>query len=630
MASEPVTIELPPIGARREPRGPRRVRNLSSLVRWFAHRLPRKMTEAEASEALAEKQRREQQRLLYQTLNAEAEKAARLIADVLVDLNICYRYKETERSMVTGRVKRIEWSRPFGLMEDELRLYVDLGPGARPNGVGVEALAADETLNNLSVAVGRKITAKYNERDGFYYSVYRTEAAGAIPAHVKYDDVLALKPASADSLSFPLGMTTGQRVVWRSLGDMISLLVAGTTGGGKSNFLRVLISTLVNQNSPRRLRLGLIDLKRGVEFAPYLDLKHVLSFKFEGDDHPAVIDKREEVAPFLNWLVHEGEARLDRFKDSKVTNIGQYNRKHPFNPMAHIVVVIDEWADIKLDPKAGPAAQELLINVASRFRAAGVHLVCCTQYPQKEVVSMRLKAVLPAKLAFSMPNIAGSIMVLNNSNAHNLREKGRAVYQYANEEITLQVPLITNEKVDEIVSAARDGTRYKAEFSTKHDVTPDEVFEWAVRQNGGKLSWRAMYTAFKARGFSQKDAQQFPDQFADQIVSVGSSSYRVVRPARPGEAWIMLPLEESSDAEPSLVSDAQAPDLESFTPDEAQRAETATDAELTEVHETSTVGGLVEVSGLNLSNDGDREAVGVGADAGAWPGGKDQPESEPA
>jgi hypothetical protein len=544
--------------------------------------LPRTPTPAEVQEREAQRVLAAQQRALTAQLEAEARACARVIADTLADLGVCYRYRKSERDPLEGRVQKVRFHRDFLVTEEAIYLPVDLSPGKRPRGVGIEHLCDDNVIRNLGGNIGRKVSYHYSEEDGFVYIVYRQTGVGAIPTHVKYDDAIALRPPSASDLHIPIGMTTGKRMIWRSIGEMVSMLVAGTTGGGKSNFLRVLICTLVNQNSPRRLRIGLIDLKRGVEFAPFIRLPHVLHFRGSaGDDQTAMIDRRDEVIPFLQWMVAEGERRLDLIREQGVQNIGQYNsRKGRMRPLPYIVLIIDEWADIKLEPKIGSAAQELLINVASRFRAAGISVVCCTQYPQKEVVSMRLKAVMPAKLAMPMPNVHASVMVLNNDKAFGIGTKGRGVFQWGAEEHEVQIPFINSDTVMQIVERAMRGDHYKAELGGKHDVTPEEIFEWAINHNAGKLDWRSLFSQFRGRGFTADNARQFPNEFADQVVVVGASPYRVHRPTGYGQAWRLLPVddhEHDAETEPAIVAPSPSIRPEEFRPDPAIRLETYTD-----------------------------------------------------
>jgi len=552
----------------------------SLLANALKRFIPRQLTPEEVQEREAHKVLVAQQRALTAQLEAEARACATVIADTLADLGVCYRYRKSERDPLEGRVQKIKFHRDFLATEEALYLPVDLSPGRRPRGVGIEQLCDENVMRNLGGNIGRKVSYHYGEEEGFVYIVYRQTGVGAIPTHVKYDDALAMRPASASDLHIPIGMATGKRMLWRSMGEMVSMLVAGTTGGGKSNFLRVLISTLINHNSPRRLRIGLVDLKRGVEFAPFLHLPHVLRFVgIEGDEQPAMIDRRDEVIPFLQWLVAEGERRLDLIREMGVQNIGQYNsKKGRMRPLAYIVLIIDEWADIKLEPKIGAAAQELLINVASRFRAAGVSVVCCTQYPQKEVVSMRLKAVMPAKMAFPMPNIHASIMVLNNDKAFGIGVKGRGVFQWGAEEHEVQIPFINSETVLQIIERSMKGDHYKAELGGKHDVTPEEIFEWAINQNAGKLDWRSLWSQFKGRGFTADNSRKFANEFAEQVVIVGASPYRVTREPGIGKGWRLLPAqdEEHAEAEP-VITPQTIINPDDFKPDEANRLETYTD-----------------------------------------------------
>jgi len=348
-----------------------------------------------------------------------------------------------------------------------------------------------------------------------------------------------------DGLSLPFGVGDSKKAVWRSLAQMQSLLVAGTTGGGKSNMLNVLICTLLRYNSKRRLRLLLVDLKGGVEFNYYAEIPHLLPItlppkkKDDPEREAAIIEDRHDVIPAFEWLVREGEKRLAQLKGDHTKNIGEYNYHHPKDAMAHIVCIVDEWADVKLEPKLGKDAEELLINIASRFRAVGIHLIICTQTPNKDVISIRVKNVLPARLAFACPNIHSSMLVIGNGRAAGLGPRGRAIFDWGHTQMELQAPLINNQTVDEMVASAIRGQWEDIEVA-HHDVTEQEIYEWATRDNDGKLQTEKVWGKFRHRGFNIEDARAFCRSADGKTVVVNASVYKVI----PGSAGIARYLEE--------------------------------------------------------------------------------------
>lgn len=515
-----------------------------NLIRRF---LPRTLSPEEKAEKEARRRQREEIRLKVSMLEAEASECAHAIAHCLEDLEICFRRQDRKQE----RVKRIAFRRPFVVTEEALYLAVDLRPHHRPRGVGIEKLADPATLENLSITIGRRVEARYNPERGFFYIVWRNEGARGIPRHVKYDDCLALKPASADSLSFPLGMTEGKRVLWRSLGDMQSLLVAGTTGGGKSNLLNVIIATLISQNSPHQLKLALIDFKR-VEFVYYKELPHLVKFSERKDgeviDHRGFISELEEVVPVMNYIKAEMERRTTLLEEAKAKKLSEYNfHKAPKNRLPHIYMVIDELAELMLAPaKVAKEAKELLINIASKGRALGIGCIVCTQYPKAEVLDMRVKAVLPAVVAFAMPNMNASIAVLGNRAAFDIGEQGRYLFQFGRDQYEVQAPLIGNETIENVVNLAVQGIHYKPELRPRHDVTTDELFKWALAENDGKLTWRTLVAKYRERGFTKYDADRLIAAWEEKVVFVGNSTY-TVRPGGPGVATRLMPAEEPVD-----------------------------------------------------------------------------------
>jgi FtsK/SpoIIIE family len=530
--------------------GGRRVR--LGLVNMLLRLFPRRISTREASELASEQRERESLMSHRFTLEAEAEYYARLIPDKLENLNICYRYKKSEKDS-GERVKKVTIRKPYILRDEAIYLHVDLRPAAAPRGVKLEHLADPDTMRNLSLVCGHKVLCKYSNEKGFYYIVEREMGVRGIPVHVKYDEILSGRPASADGLSLPFGVGENKHTIWKSLAQMQSMLVAGTTGAGKSNVLNVLICTLLRYNSKRRLKLMLVDLKGGVEFSYYVGVPHLLPISLppkKAGDPPreaAIIEDRQDVVPAFEWIVGEGERRLGMLKADHSKHIGEYNYHHQKEPMAHIVCIVDEWADVKLEPKLGKEAEELLINIASRFRAVGIHMIICTQTPNKDVVSIRVKNVLPARLAFACPNIHSSMLIIGNGRAAGLEPSGRAIFDWGQTQMEIQTPLINNLTVDEMVASAIRGQWEEVEIRA-HDVTDQEIFTWAIRENDAKLQSRELWGKFRMRGLSKDYAEKFCKDADGKTVLVDAGVYKVV----PGDRRVprrMLPITDEPEGD---------------------------------------------------------------------------------
>lgn len=552
--------------------------NLRGLYRRL---MPRQLTPGEKQELEAEQKARKHLREQRSLLESEARKFCKDITEKLVDLNVCYRFKQNEKDWLTGGIKVIAFRRPFVLSEEAIYLEVDLRPGRSPRGVGVDDLSDEKVLKNLAIACEHPVYVRYESGKGFWYIIERETGKRGIPVHVKYDDMLSARPASADGLSLPIGIGENKKPIYRSLGQMYSMLVAGTIGGGKSNFLSVLLCTLLRYNSPRRLKLVLVDLKGGMEFSFFQGVPHLMQLpakalkppkkakkgkdivvkegKLELEDEtvtedpedpedsrlvPAIIEKREQVPGALKWLIDEGERRMDLMK-GKAKHIGQYNHKFSKKALPHIVLVIDEWGDVKLEPTVGKTSEERLINIAGRFRAVGIHVILCTQTPNKDVVSIRVKNVMPARLVFNCPDQFASMLLLGDGAAHGLNPAGRSFFVWGGTRVEAQTPFINNAAVDEVVAQAVAG-KFNDVETVGHDVTNEEILEWALASNNGDLDYRAVHNQFRLRGLSQQQAKDICASFEGQEVVIGSATYRVL-PGGPRKARKLIPIAEPDE-----------------------------------------------------------------------------------
>ncbi len=487
--------------------------------RFMTRLFPRLLSKAERDELAFEERERNRLKSHRANLEADASTYRQAISEKCADLGICYRYKKSENEN-GERVKKIQFLFPAYLRDEAIYLAVDLRPGHAPRGVGIEELSKKRTLDNLSVACKHRVLCKYTPEKGFWYIVERESGVRGIPSHVKYDEVLASRPSGADGLSICLGVGESKKPIWRSLGQFPHMLVAGTTGGGKSNFLNETLCTLLRYNTRRRLRLVLVDLKGGVEFSYFADVPHLLPVplppKNEGEPErlAAIIEDRKDVVPAFEWIVKEGERRLGVLKAAHLKTIGEHNYHEHNNPMPHIVIVVDEWADTKLEPKTGKQAEELLI----------------------------------ARLAFSCPNITGSMLIIGNGRAAGLEPIGRAIFDWGHTQVEVQAPLINNKTVDETVAAAIKG-KFADVAVAPHDVTDSEIFNWAVTEMDGKLTYREIWGKYRLRGMSQAYAQMFCKNADGQTVVVGATAYKVV----PGDRRIprkLVPLAEPAEQGP--------------------------------------------------------------------------------
>lgn len=452
-------------------------------------------------------------------LRDEAELYRSRIVNRLNGRELCYRYKKTERDFLTSGVQSVKFDR-IVLQPDAI--YYRINTMRLPRGLGILDLMGDDVLTDLSLVCQHRVSGDYSEKYGAWYIVERSTGVLGIPNHVKYQDMIASIPASADGLSIPIGFTSNARPVYKSLSVMYSMLIGGTIGSGKSNILNVILCTLIRRNPPDRLKLILVDLKGGLEFSFYEGIPHLLEIE---DFAPGGIAYyRDHVPGVLTWLHREGERRIQVIKNAGYKDIGRYNQHQRKKALPHIVFVIDEWADVKLEAKIGRHSEDILTNIAQRFRAVGIHVILCTQVPKSEIVSTRIKGVLPAKLAFSCPTNQGSMAIIDNGHARGLEPAGRCVFQWG-EEVFVQAPYINERIIHDTVNGAITGTFEKVDQG--HDVLPLEIQKWSLEHDNGYLSRRRLHHEFGKRGLTQQELEDWLASWEGTEIVVGTSLYRV-------------------------------------------------------------------------------------------------------
>ncbi len=227
---------------------------------------------------------------------------------------------------------------------------------------------------------------------------------------------------STNPLDFAVGKDISGHAVIANLAKMPHLLIAGTTGSGKSVMTNTLITSLLYRNAPSDMKLIIVDPKQ-VEMAQYQDIPHLLT---------PIITSTEKALSAMKWAVGEMERRYTLMAEEKVKNISDYNAKianeAESNPdektskMPYIVVVIDEMADLMM--MAGKDLEMLIVRIAQKGRAAGIHLVLATQRPEVKVITGLIKANIPGRIAFAVGSQMDSRIMLDQGGAEKLLGKG--------------------------------------------------------------------------------------------------------------------------------------------------------------------------------------------------------------
>ncbi|MBR3368519.1 DNA translocase FtsK 4TM domain-containing protein [Candidatus Saccharibacteria bacterium] len=236
---------------------------------------------------------------------------------------------------------------------------------------------------------------------------------------------------SPDPLTFAVGKDISGKSVVENLAKMPHLLIAGTTGSGKSVMTNALISSLLYRNAPSDVKLIIVDPKQ-VEMAQYEDIPHLLT---------PIITSVDKAMSAMKWAIKEMEQRYTEMSKEKVKNIVDYNKKmeknngtvtkededgnkqeHVGGKMPYIVVVIDEMADLMM--MAGKDLEMLIVRIAQKGRAAGIHLVLATQRPEAKVITGLIKANIPGRIAFAVGSQIDSRIMIDQGGAEKLLGKG--------------------------------------------------------------------------------------------------------------------------------------------------------------------------------------------------------------
>jgi len=331
-----------------------------------------------------------------------------------------------------------------------------------PSGVKLTRITALETNIALNLAAqSLRIEAPIPGQRAVGIEVPNRKAA-----EVRLRSTLSSKQwaAARDPLSFGIGKDISGQVVVGELGKMPHLLIAGQTGSGKSVMINTLLCSLLYRNSPSDMKLILVDPKQ-VEMAPYADIPHLLT---------PVINEPEKTISALKWAVNEMERRYKLLAGEKIRNIKEYNKRlqsrakkiaiadengnvqeHEDGSMPYIVIVVDEMSDLMMMAKKD--VETLIVRLAQKSRAVGIHLVLATQRPSVNVITGLIKANVPARIAFTVASQVDSITILDQSGAEKLLGQGDMLFYVTSmsKPKRIQGAWVTDDEVNKIADHLR-------------------------------------------------------------------------------------------------------------------------------------------------------------------------------
>jgi S-DNA-T family DNA segregation ATPase FtsK/SpoIIIE len=374
------------------------------------------------------------------------------------------------------------------------------------------------TRYELQLAPGTKVSKVAALKDDLSYALATTEirilapipgkqAVGVelpnlSPNLVTLGDIFDDLPATASPLSVWLGKDISGAAVWTDLARMPHLLIAGTTGSGKSGCINTLLTSILLRATPDEVRMILIDPKR-IELNHYESIPHLMT--------PVVSSPKEASAVLANCTA-EMERRYERLAQVRARNLNEANRsfRQRGEPtMPYLLVVIDELADLMMI--APQAVEDAVIRLAQKSRAVGIHLVLATQRPSVDVITGMIKANVPSRIAFAVSSQTDSRVILDTGGAESLLGQGDMLFKplgtsrlqrvqgayVSEEEIALVVEQTRQREQEldegylelpEVFADAEEDDEHDGEFDPDEDPLLDKAIEIVVQTQTASVS----------------------------------------------------------------------------------------------------------------------------------------------
>lgn len=532
------------------------------LDKWKLHdmawrklgKFPDKLYDLEMIQRRDNERRRQAKQL--KKLSKELKKEAMVYHDLIVDRLTSLGYyqsiyqgptkPELKKKIVFSEV-RYTVERVYYLISTGRKNWLGRWKTTVPAGVHIgRDIMNGDTMDELTLATQRVVTGKWNA-DGAWIVMDRFRAADADLKMVRYSDVMKFYNEEHKSrMDMCLGAGQNSTLQWMSLADYPHWLIGGYTGTGKSNFVNVQLSTLIQYQSPKDLRLVLIDLKGGLEFGAYTGIPHL--FKEIVRTPEAALQTIQEMISLMHYRFEQMRGKAIKYE--------YYRARYPDVEFPRVLIVFDEFAQLSSD--TNKQNRDAVLNAVSALtamgRAVGIHCWITTQRPSTEAVPGHVKINVPLRVAFRMPSAIDSNVILGNKNAKELSDtKGRAIVQTGPDPIEVQVPFLSPDEHIEAIRAAHEyapaaAVEIPEQFKPRGDHwTHERVIAYAIDHMtpSGLLSARRIWedVRHESNVSFAKVKELIEEIWAMEYIVYENVSYHVVR--RRGGGRILEKIQDS-------------------------------------------------------------------------------------
>lgn len=538
---------------------------------WRAHLL-RLEQDAEAYQMWLDQQIEEE--ISYQQYMERGEEIAEMLPYELHLMGLSYRRTVQDRKSERP-YEKVDYCHVESWYFDDYAFYFWIATWypLRPNGVTINKFfggdrsrgggyggdqdhpgrnGSNPIADTLTGAFGAACSIEFNspdhkERPGLWVVVEHRAGRGNVPRRISFQQCMQSMPKTADPLSFMMGAGRNKAMYISDLGEVYNLGIGGSVGGGKSNMINNILCTFISRNSPADLRLFLVDFKR-VELAFYKGIVHLggdvryvrkRSFDEEGkekegrirtvkDDYEPkkgetigdpigqkIVTTGHELVTLLDYLLAEIERRTLMLVGGRVKKISTWNKRYPHKKLAYWVLVIDEFADVMLQPRFKNKVEPRLIRTIQLGRAMGVHCIIATQTPKSSVITGLIQNNITSWIAFRCGNGHASALMLDGKwDAAALPAiQGRCIVRQGDQMREVQTPEITDLTVNTIVKAAKTGKVDQKIIQRQWSIPPDRVFEYALKELEGACTERDLYNYFRNEGVALHEIRDLLREF---------------------------------------------------------------------------------------------------------------------